>query len=182
MSASLLPSPRSRRSWGSRGCTEREGWGGLCFPAGTVLGAWRGAMFNAHIPLSGFLRPSGKSPSWSTNPEIGFSDTLSPRLPCSHLVCSLLPKANKEPAPLVHIQVCSLRGFGWRSLAPGHFPGGSGAKNLPPMQETGVQSLGWEDPLGEAMVTHSRILAWRIPWTEETGGLQSMGSQRVGHD
>ena len=145
------------------------------------MGAWRGAMFNAHIPLSGFLRPSGKSPSWSTNPEIGFSDTLSPRLPCSHLVCSLLPKA-KEPAPLVHIQVCSLRGFGWRSLAPGHFPGGSGAKNLPPMQETGVQSLGQEDPLEEGMATHSSILARRIPWTEETGGLQSMGSQRVGHD
>ena len=47
------------------------------------------------------------------------------------------------------------------------------------MQETRVPSLGWEDPLEEAMVTHSSILAWRIPWTEEPGGLQSMGSQRV---
>ena len=45
-----------------------------------------------------------------------------------------------------------------------------------------VQSLGWEDPLEEGMATHSRILAWRIPWTEEPGGLQSMGSQRVRHD
>ena len=45
-----------------------------------------------------------------------------------------------------------------------------------------VQSLGWEDPLKEGMVTHSSILAWRIPWTEEPGGLQSIGSQRVGHD
>ena len=45
-----------------------------------------------------------------------------------------------------------------------------------------VQSLGWEDPLEEGMATHFSILAWRIPWTEETGGLQSIGSQRVGYD
>ena len=44
-----------------------------------------------------------------------------------------------------------------------------------------VRSLGWEDPLEEGMVTHSSILAWRIPWTEDTGGLQSMESQRIGH-
>ena len=48
--------------------------------------------------------------------------------------------------------------------------------------ETWVQSLGWEDPLEKEMATHSSVLAWRIPWTEEPGGLQSMGSQRVGHD
>ena len=54
-----------------------------------------------------------------------------------------------------------------------------GIKNLPSMQETGVQSLGWEDPLDEGMATRSRILAWRIPRTEEPGELQSMGSQRV---
>ena len=55
-------------------------------------------------------------------------------------------------------------------------------KNLPAMQETRVQSLGWEDLLEKEMVTHSGILAWRIPWTEEPDGLQSMGSQRFGHD
>ena len=55
-------------------------------------------------------------------------------------------------------------------------------KNLPAMQETQVQSLGGEDPLEEGMATHSSILAWRIPWTEEPGGLQSIGSQRVRHD
>ena len=55
-------------------------------------------------------------------------------------------------------------------------------KNLPLMQETQVQSLGQEDPLEKCMATHSSILAWRIPWTEEPGGLQSMGSQRVRHD
>ena len=55
-------------------------------------------------------------------------------------------------------------------------------KRLPAMQETWVRSLGREDPLEKEMATHSSILAWRIPWTEEPGGLQSMGSQRVGHD
>ena len=55
-------------------------------------------------------------------------------------------------------------------------------KSLPSMQETWVRSLGWEDPLEEGMATHSIILAWRIPWTEEPGRLQSMGLQRVRHD
>ena len=53
-------------------------------------------------------------------------------------------------------------------------------KNLPAMQETQVQSLDWEDPLEEGMAAHSGILAWRILWTEKPGGLQFMGSQRVG--
>ena len=55
-------------------------------------------------------------------------------------------------------------------------------KRLPAMQETRVRSLGWEDSLEKEMTTHSSILAWRIPWTEEPGGLQPTGSQRVGHD
>ena len=55
-------------------------------------------------------------------------------------------------------------------------------RNLSAVQETRVQSLGWEDPLEEEMATHSSILAWDFPWTEKPGGLQSMGSQRVGHD
>ena len=55
-------------------------------------------------------------------------------------------------------------------------------KRLPAMQETQVRSLGWEDPLEKEMATHSSILAWKIPWTEETGRLQSMGSQTVRHD
>ena len=55
-------------------------------------------------------------------------------------------------------------------------------KHLPVMQETWVRSLGQEDPLEKEVATHSSILAWRIPWTEESGGLQSTGSQRVGHD
>ena len=55
-------------------------------------------------------------------------------------------------------------------------------KNLPAMQETQLQSLGWEDPLEKRMAIHSSILAWRIQWTEEPGRLQSMGSQRVRHN
>ena len=65
---------------------------------------------------------------------------------------------------------------------PQGFLGGSDIKDQPEMQETQVLSLSWEEPLEKGMVTHSSILAWRIPWTEEPGGLQSMGSQRVGHD
>ena len=55
-------------------------------------------------------------------------------------------------------------------------------KNPPAMQEAWIRSFGQEDPLKKGTATHSSILAWRIPWTEEPGGLQSMGSQRVGHN
>ena len=71
----------------------------------------------------------------------------------------------------VHSCVCS-----WASLVVQMI------KNLPEMQETQVRSLDQDNPLEEGMATHSSILAWRIPWTEEPGGLQSMGSQRVRHD
>ena len=55
-------------------------------------------------------------------------------------------------------------------------------KRLSTMWETRVQSLGWEDPLEKEMATHSRTIAWKIPWTEEPGRLQPMGLQRIGHD
>ena len=55
-------------------------------------------------------------------------------------------------------------------------------KNLPAMRETRIQSLGWEDPLEEGIATHSSILAWRTPWTEELGGVQSIGLHGVGYD
>ena len=66
--------------------------------------------------------------------------------------------------------------YSWASLVA------ETVKNPPAMQETWVQSLGWEDPLEEGMATYSSILAWRIPWTEEPGRLQSMESQRAGHN
>ena len=67
----------------------------------------------------------------------------------------------------------------WKYWREEGFPGGSDSKSLPAMQKTQVQSLGWEDPLEKGMATHSSILAWRIPLSEEPGGVQSMGSQRV---
>ena len=60
--------------------------------------------------------------------------------------------------------------------------GGSEVNNPPVKQETQVRFLGWEDPLEKEIATHSSVLAWDIPWTEEPGGLPSMGSHRVGHD
>ena len=74
---------------------------------------------------------------------------------------------------------CTQQGVTWG------IPDHSTVKNLPTMQETqesGVRSLGQEDPLERGMATHSSLLAWKIPWTEEPGGLPSMESQRVGHD
>ena len=62
------------------------------------------------------------------------------------------------------------------------FPVAQMVKNLPVGKEIRVQSLGWEDPLEKEMAAHSSILAWRIPGTEQPGGLQSTGSQRIGHD
>ena len=68
------------------------------------------------------------------------------------------------------------------SIIYGSFPFGSVVRNPPAMQEMRIQSLGQEDPLEKEMATHFSILAWEIPWTEEPGRLQSMGSQRVRHD
>ena len=62
------------------------------------------------------------------------------------------------------------------------FPVAQMVKNLSAMQQTQVRSMGWEDPLEKEMAIHSSIPAWRIPWTEEPGGLQPMGLQRIGHD
>ena len=69
-----------------------------------------------------------------------------------------------------------VKSFDWASLVAQRL------KRLPAMRETCVRSLGREDPLEKEMATHSSILAWRIPWTEEPGGLQSTRSQRVGND
>jgi len=76
------------------------------------------------------------------------------------------------------LTLVSLNQFFVKQLFHKDFSSGSEVKNPPAMQETKVQSLGWEDPLEKEMATHSSILAWEIPWTEEPGGLQSMGSQK----
>ena len=62
------------------------------------------------------------------------------------------------------------------------FPGDLAVKNLPAIQELQVRSLGQEDPLEEVMATHSSILAWRIPWTEKSGGPKPIGTEIIGHD
>ena len=98
-----------------------------------------------------------------------------------HMVCGILvPHPGIEPRPPA-VAVWSPNHWTTREL-PRFFVLFQTAENLPAIQETWVQSLGWEDPLEKGITTHSSILAWRIPWTEEPGGLQSMGSQRVGHN
>ena len=86
---------------------------------------------------------------------------------------------SREGGTLKNLELYSGEGLfmGWDT-----FPVAQTVKNLPAMQETRVPSLGWDDPLEKEMATHSSILAWRIPRTEEPGGLQSTGSQRVRHD
>ena len=74
------------------------------------------------------------------------------------------------------IKIDIINGLLWASLVT------QAVKNLPIMQETWVQSLGWKDPLEKGTATHPSILAWRIPWTEKPGRLQSMGLLEIGHD
>ena len=96
---------------------------------------------------------------------------------------SFLFVGNRIFFPVNHyFTLLSFMGLSCGSGAPGAFLVPQMAKNLPTMWETWVLSLGWEDPLEEGMATHSSILAWRIPWTEEPGRLQSIGSHRVRHN
>ena len=90
-----------------------------------------------------------------------------------------LVKKIRDTKGIFHVQMGSIKD---RNYMDQDFPVTQMVKNLPAMQETRIRSVGWEDPLEKGMTIHSSILAWRIPWTEERGGLQSMGSQRVRHD
>ena len=84
----------------------------------------------------------------------------------------MIPESGKSPGEGIDYPFQ----YSWASLVA------RTVKNPLAMQETWVQSLGWEDPLEKRKATHSSTMAWRIPWTEEAGGLQSMGSHRVGHN
>ena len=104
--------------------------------------------------------------------------SILPQTPCpsrlAHDTCYIV---DSRGLSILNITVCTRPSWG--------FPGGSVVQNPPAMQElqeTWVWSLGWEDPLEKGMATQSSILVWRIPWTGEPGGVQSMGSQRVRHD
>ena len=90
-----------------------------------------------------------------------------------------LVKKIRDTKGIFHVQMGSIKD---RNYMDQDFPVTQMVKNLPAMQETRVRSLGWEVPLEKTRATHSSILAWRIPGTEEPGGLQSMGLQRVGPD
>ena len=83
--------------------------------------------------------------------------------------------------PSLGCELDQFKGYLWVSLVRASLVA-QRLKHTPAMQETWVRSLGWEDSWEKEMATHSSILAWRSPWMEEPGGLQSMGSQRVGHD
>ena len=100
--------------------------------------------------------------------------------------CENIPGGPGKEARLGCAMVGQLRDLGNGYLLNSEkylgFPGGSMVKNPPTMQEMQVRSLGGEDPLKKEMATHTSILAWEIPWTEEPGGLQSMGLQRVGYN
>ena len=100
--------------------------------------------------------------------------------PDTNSLASVLPPGSEQEWLVGH----ALHAFGLKTLKHRNagFPADSAIKNLPATQETGVRSLGWEDPLEEGMETHSSILAWRIPWTEELGRFQSIGLQTVGRD
>ena len=116
----------------------------------------------------------------ASNPDWWFiSHMIFYMFQCHSLISShprLLPQSPKDCSLLLSC----IRGLPYIYIWD--FPIAQMVKNLLAMQETWVQSLGQEDPLEEKMAIHSSILAWRIPWTEEPGGLQSMGSQKARHD
>ena len=115
---------------------------------------WHLLIFSSHVPPSVSFSSSGLCPSWDV--------------------------ANGAWTLAENNSNCN-SGFVENS-STSRFPGGAEGKESAAIQETQVQSLDEKDPLEEGMATHSSILLWRIPWTEEPGWLQSMGSQRVGHD
>ena len=93
------------------------------------------------------------------------------------------PKVPVPPTIILYVKLLSLNILLYKeNKGGGELPWCSAVKNPPAMRETQVQILGQENPLEKEKATHSRILAWRIPWTEEPRGLHPTGSQRVGHD
>ena len=124
---------------------------------------------------------------WETHVQsLGKKDPLEKGMATHSSILACRIPWTEEPGGLQPMRWQRVR-HDWSDLAVYKlgFPSGSVAKNLTSIQElqkTRVWSLGQEDPLEEGIATHSSILAWRIPWTEEPGGLQPMGSQRVGHD
>ena len=98
------------------------------------------------------------------------------------MICGSSPGVNLAQVVKARVRSLAFEDLGRWKVTDGASLVAQFAKNLCAVQEILIQSLGWEDPLEKGMATHSSILAWRIPWTEEPGRLQSMGSQRVRHN
>ena len=142
------------------------------------VGALRGGMEHSGV-VRGLLFPDQGSNPGSLHWECEVIATGPPGKSCKHFLkestfisslrdISQSPKANEQ---LSKYSLCTQASLVAQLV-----------KNPPVMQETWVRSLGWEDPLEKGKAAHSSILAWRIPWTEEPGGLQPVGSQRIRHD
>ena len=121
----------------------------------------------------------GSGTYWARELQLLKPECLDPVLSNQRGLCNEKPTYNNSRK--IHTAVKTQHGQKYKLYIWG-FLGGSAVKNLPAMQENWVWSLGQEDALKEGMATHSSILAWRIPWTEEPSGLQSVGSQRVWHN
>ena len=136
---------------------------------------------SSHSLLHERIYPLGRCPSNTVLASPGRAHTCNvilPHLSLTHVLGSV-GNARRVPwlLPSMFLAPCqNSQSMNWVSLVA------QMVKNLPAMQETRIQSLGQEDALEKGMATHSTVLAWRIPWTQEPGGLQSMGSQRAGHD
>ena len=142
------------------------------------VGALRGGMEHSGV-VRGLLFPDQGSNPGSLHWECEVIATGPPGKSCKHFLkestfisslrdISQSPKANEQ---LSKYSLCTQASLVAQLV-----------KNPPVMQETWVRSLGWEDPLEKGKAAHSSILAWRIPWTEEPGGLQPVGSQRIRHN
>ena len=136
---------------------------------------------SSHSLLHERIYPLGRCPSNTVLASPGRAHTCNvilPHLSLTHVLGSV-GNARRVPwlLPSMFLAPCqNSQSMNWVSLVA------QMVKNLPAMQETRIQSLGQEDALEKGMATHSTVLAWRIPWTQEPGGLQSMGSQRIRHN
>ena len=130
---------------------------------------WKG---NRRLPHGTFCKTQSR---WQLLFHCLFRAVLS-RFSCVQLFATVRTVACQAPLSMLALLLLTLKVLDSPSLVA------QMAKNLPVMQETQVQSLGQEDPLEKGIATHSSILAWRIPWTEEPGGLQCMGLQTVEHN
>ena len=156
-------------------CNQNQSQGPSCYTPTPTVGSPGGAGVKSRLPLQGmWVRALGREDpleeEWQPTPVFSPGESHGQRSLAGHS-----PQGHKELDVTQYASAFFTHNFSSSLVA-------QRLKCLPAMWETWVRSLGREDPLEKEMATHSSILAWRIPWTEEPGRLQSMGSQRVGHD